>query len=148
MGAFPFTTEEWSRVGDLAAAIFNATVADDDVLRASLIEELCDVLSGLRDRYGEHPVLFETEADYAEVPAERVELYERARQIAIDGGWVTYSIRLSLARVLLEDLGESARARQELAACRDEVMECDDASTRREWEVLDAACGRIGTESA
>lgn len=46
-------------------AIVNATFADDRVLAASAFVELRAVLRDLRTRYGDHPVLAETEADFA-----------------------------------------------------------------------------------
>src|SRR5258707_1219218 len=83
---------------------------------------------------GQHPALLETEADFTDEPSERVALYEQAKQSALVGGWVTYSIRISLARVLLEELGDAGRGLQELLACRDEVTTCADKSERAEWE--------------
>src|SRR4051794_1218594 len=126
MDGFPFTDEDWFRVSEGARAVVNATFANDVVLHASLSEQLFCVLSELRQKYGEHPAILETEADFTVDPTERVALYEQAKQVAQVGGWVTYSIRISLARVLLEELGEAGLALQELLACRDELAACAD----------------------
>jgi hypothetical protein len=142
MEPFPFTVEEWSCVGEVTLALINATFAEDAILHASLVEELRYVLDELRAKYGQHPALLETEADFTDEPSERVALYEQAKQAALAGGWVTYSIRISLARVLLEELGDVERAMQELVACRDEVTACADESERQEWQELQKECIR------
>jgi hypothetical protein len=141
MKAFPFTAEDWARVSAAAGAVVNATFADDAALHATCFQALCRVLSELRDKYGPHPVLLETEADFADDPAERVALYEKAKHIAQSAGLVTYSICLSLARVLLEELGDHGRAMKELVACQ-ELATCGDESERREWHALHAECVR------
>jgi hypothetical protein len=68
---FPFSTDDWSRVQDAARAVVNATLAGDDVLRASRFEELRLVVAELRESCGDHPALLETEADFSGDPAER-----------------------------------------------------------------------------
>ena len=142
MDSFPFTAEEWSCVRDAALAVVYAALAEDTILRASWFEELQCWLSELRAKYGLHPLLLETEADFTENAAERVVLYEQAKQASLAGGWVTYTIRTSLARVVLEELGDARRALQELLACRDEIMACADDSERKEWQELQRACFR------
>ena len=49
----------------------------------------------LRARHGEHPVLLETRADFAEDDVERVALYRRAAGLAAVHGLATLNIRLS-----------------------------------------------------
>jgi hypothetical protein len=142
MDAFPFTDEDWSRVSEAARAVVNATFAEDVVLHASLSKELLSVLSELRQKYGKHPAILETEADFTDDPAERIALYEQAKQAAQAGGLVSYSIRISLARVLLEEVEDAGRALQEWLACRDEVAACADESERREWKELQGECAR------
>ncbi len=147
MEPFPFTPDEWFQVSEAARAMVNATFINDAVLHDSAFKELQCLLSELRTKYGDHPALFETEADFTDDPAEQVSLYEQAKQVALAGGWVTYSIRISLARVLLEDLGDAGRALQELLDCRDEIIACADESERREWEELQKECARRTTLS-
>jgi hypothetical protein len=127
MEEFPFTRAEWDAVGHAALPVVNASLADDDVLRASHLVGLLEVLARLRARYGDHPVLLETEADFLEDDGQRLALYEQAVCNAVANGLPTLSIRLSLARLLLE-MGRQSAARDELFACEGEVREGD------EWE--------------
>jgi hypothetical protein len=144
--AFPFTKAEWDAVGDAALPVVNAGMADDPVLRASHLVGLLDVLAVLRGRYGDHPVLLETEADFAEDDASRATLYRRAAAVAEANGLPTLSIRLSLARLLL-DLGQPAAARDELLACQDELGGGDE-SDRAAWaELVAESSSHPGTSS-
>ena len=134
MDAFPFTKAEWDAVGHAALPVVNAGLVDDDVLRASHLVGLLDVLAQLRARYGDHPVLLETEADFLEDHGERLRLYQQAVCNAVANGLPTLSIRLSLARLLLE-MGRRSAARDELFACEGEVCEGDE-SERAQWAEL------------
>ena len=140
MVEFPFSKDEWSHVSEVARTVVNATFADDAVLRASGFAELCRVLSALSEEHGEHPVLLETEADFSDDPLRRLALYEQAKVLAAAIGWPTYSIRVSLARVLLDDIGDATRAAHELAACSEEIAVYADEREREEWEELRGAC--------
>ena len=139
---FPFSVADWSRVSEAARAVVNATFAGDAVLRASRFEELRRVLAELRATYGQHPVLLETEADFTDEPSQQVQMYEQAKQLAQAEGLVTYSICVSLARVLLEGVDNAEQAYRELLACRDEVVNHADESDRTEWAELKAECAR------
>jgi hypothetical protein len=134
--AFPFTEAEWASVREAALPVVNATLAGDQVLRASYLVGLLDVLAGLRARHGDHPVLLATEADFTEDDAEQVGLYRRAGAIAAAHGLPTLSIRLSLAQVLL-DGGERDAALAELLACEGELV-AGDESARADWAKLAA----------
>jgi hypothetical protein len=128
--AFPFTDAEWASVKDTALPVVNATLAKDAALHASRLIELRELLAGLRARYGNHPVLLETEADFADDDDERVELYRRAADTAKEHGLSTLSIQLSLAQVLL-DLGKPAAAWDALRACEGELGDADESD--RTW---------------
>lgn len=134
MEAFPFTNSEWASVADAALPVVNAGLADDEVMRASHLIELLDVLERLRAKYGDHPVLLETEADFIEGDFERIALYRRAASIAVTYGLTTLSIRLSLADVLL-DCKKPDNAEKELRACEHELNDADD-SERAKWDEL------------
>ena len=134
MEPWPFSEAEWVAVSEAALPVVNAGLAEDAALRASHLIGLLDVLAGLRARHGEHPVLLETEADFADDDAERIALYRRAVSIAETHGIQTLTIRLSLARVLL-DMGERKAALDELRACEDEVPEGDNSDCRS-WAEL------------
>jgi hypothetical protein len=64
MDALPFSDAEWDAVVAMSRAVVNATLAEDRVLAASALVELQGVLADLRARYGDHPILAETEADF------------------------------------------------------------------------------------
>ena len=135
---FPFTKIEWQQVQDSALALLNATFADDKVLRASLFEDLSAVLDELRMRYGDHPILRETEGDFTDDPLQRVSAYKSAVRAAQPDGLPTLSTRISLARVLLEDFDNPDQAASELSACRSELSAGADESETREWfELMD-----------
>lgn len=134
MDEFPFTESEWAAVSDATLSVVNAVLADDATLRASLYIRLLDVLNGLRVRYSDHPVLLETEADFANDEGVRVDLYRRAVSLATTHQLPTLSIRLSLARTLAE-LGRVTEAAAELSGCIDELPDGDDAD-RASWSEL------------
>ena len=134
MEEFPFTESEWATVSEATLSVVNAVLADDATLRASHYINLLDVLAGLRVRHGDHPVLLETEADFADDDGERLNLYRRAICLAATHELPTLSIRLSLARTL-SALGRSTEAAAELSACADELPNGDDAD-RASWSEL------------
>jgi hypothetical protein len=142
MDAFPFGTADWSRVKEAALPVVNATFAGDSLLRESLLVELRRVLWELRDKYGDHPVLLETEADYIDDPGERRALYEVAGRTASDNGLPTYSIRIALARLLLDEFRLPAQAARELRECEPELATHADESERKEWAELLDQCER------
>jgi hypothetical protein len=144
---FPFSAEEWNEVREAARSVVNATLADDAVLQASHFEQLRLVLADLRARYGELPILLETEADFTDAPACQLELYQRAKRIAVENKLSTASIRVALARLLLEDFGQSEQALEELRACQAEIQAEADESKRREWSKLMDEASRLANDS-
>jgi hypothetical protein len=128
--AFPFTDAEWDTLKPVAESILNASLAEDAVLAASLRLDMLELVGGLRERHGDHPVLLETAADYTEDRAERVALYRRAARIAEANGLPTLSIRTSLAFTLMA-LGHPAAALDELRACGKEAA--DGGEKERAW---------------
>jgi hypothetical protein len=129
--AFPFTDAEWDALKPVVESILNASPAEDDVLAASLRLELLERVDRLRERYGDHPVLLETAADYTDDEAESAALYRRAAEIAAANGLPTLSIRLSFAPVLVES-GEPMAALAELRACGGEAAD-GNADERKQW---------------
>jgi len=145
MEVFPFTDAEWETVQKAARAVVNAALAEDSALHDSRLAELRAVLAVLRERHADHPTLLETEADFTVDTAPQVALYEQAKQKAVAHEMSTLSIRLSLARVLLEELGQPEAARVELLACREELAADGDEWDRRDrehWSELLAECDR------
>lgn len=144
MEEFPFTEDEWNLVSDASTAIVNASLAEDVILGASLQVEMNGILDDLQTKYGEHPVLIETRADFTSDRGERVALYQAAKQIAKIHGLPTFTIIISLADVLIDELGQLELARDELLSCQAEIEVCDDDYYRTRWHELLAKC--TGTE--
>lgn len=134
--AFPFSQSHWDEVNEASLALVNASLADDDALRQSLFIELTIVLHRLRTIYGDHPTLIETEADFSDDPAERRLLYEQAIAVAVEHSLPTYTIRISLAKLLLDDFLDPTTASAQLAACEHELSQFADESERCEWNQL------------
>lgn len=135
----PFTAGEWDAVRWAAGAVTEAAQADDAARRAARFADLRSILAELRGRYGNHPLLWETEADFTPGPEAAAELYRLAEAAAVAVNWPTLSIRLSLAHVLAEELDQRAEAREALLACRDELpwsLEADCVA----WATLLSAC--------
>ena len=139
MNPFPFAADEWDLVSAASLRVVNATLADDDVLRASCFIGLQAALDELRSRHGEHPVLLETEADFTDDFPERDDLYKRAKVLALRHQLPTLSIRLALARMYLEVLRQPEQARQELKACENELIP-DAKDDLDAWHELMIAC--------
>ena len=79
----------------------------------------------LERKYGEHPVILEHKADFADDVDEKARLYRRALELAVEHGLETLSIRLWYARLLLEDFGEAALAAEVLQNGQHELFESD-----------------------
>jgi hypothetical protein len=141
--AFPFSKQEWQKVGDVSLALVNATLSGDNVFRASLYVELVAVLDELRMLHGEHPVLLETEADFCDDETTQLEKYRSAVQLAEVNYLPTLSIRLSLARLLLTDFKDPSQAKFELKSCELEANVTADKSELREWSELMEECNAI-----
>jgi hypothetical protein len=129
--AFPFADAEWDSLKHVAKSILNASLADDDVLASSLRLDMMGLVDDLRERYGDHPALLETAADYTEDDADRVALYRRAVGVAEANGLPTLSIRTSLAFTLMT-LGDPVTALDELRACGPEAAD-GSKDERAQW---------------
>jgi hypothetical protein len=140
MDVFPFIQADWQRVEDASRAVTNATMADDAVLRASQFAELVAVLEELRERYGDHPILLETEADFLDDPSLQLHLYRSAIRLAEQNALPTFTIRISLARLLLEEFADPKQAEKELAACHWELSRYADDYEKNEWYELMSNC--------
>jgi len=135
----PFTTGEWDAVRWAAGAITDAARASDPDARAARFTDLQSILVELRDRHGNHPLLWETEADFTPDAEAAADMYRQAEELAVAGDLPTLSIRVSLARVLAEELGRPAEARDALLACREELPWAGEADCTA-WATLLAAC--------
>lgn len=135
----PLKSDELYAVRRAAQAVARAAKAGDADSRTTRFAELQTVLNEVRQRRGDHPVLWELEADFTSDPAVAADLYRRAEQAASEAGLPTLSIRLSLARLLLKELGRPGEARAALTACAEELPEATDKQSAL-WGELLAAC--------
>lgn len=142
MDEFPFTQEDWQKLSEACRVLTNAALAEDPVLQASASLEFSALVEELRSTYGEHPALREVEADFAEDHMLRLDLYSRARDLARANGLSTLSIRLSLARELLDGVGDAIAARAELKACESELSAVGDGDDLTEWLSIWEECKR------
>lgn len=139
MEVFPFTEEEWEAVREAAREVINASKAENPTLRAARFADLQSVLRWLRGRHGDHPTLLETEANFSTSPSDAAGLYRRAEREAAARGLPALSIRLALARVLVNELNELEAAREALLGCRDELTFATEADCET-WAQLFTAC--------
>jgi hypothetical protein len=128
---FLLPPEEWQMVADAAWPHVSATWARDDAVRDSAFLTLQEVLHDLRAKYGDHPILLETEADFTHDEQEQLRLYRAAIAIANKHGLQTLTIRLSLASLLLH-IGPTEDAIAELSACKAELPDGDEYQ-RESW---------------
>lgn len=141
MEEFPFTAEDWNLVNQAGWVLVQATDIEDEILTAAAVAEMHAILAELTAKYGEHPVLLETAADYTDDPHERVGLYREARQLAVDNGLPSYTILISLAAVLIDDLSQPEAAREYLLKCQSEISALADDYEQQQWKELLAKCG-------
>lgn len=136
MEEFPFTDEEWRSISRATTSVTNATLADDDVWRAIALRRLRRRLRALRLRYGNHPVLIETLADFLDDSDRRRLLYRRAIRIASRNNLPTWTIRFSYARLLLEKFADRRRALRQLRLCEHDIASSGDDYYLGEWREL------------
>jgi hypothetical protein len=142
MDQFPFTKREWKAVRAAAAAVAEASGPSQRTVRFG---ELKAALEALREKHGDHPVLLETEADFTSDPASAAKLYRAAELYAAANELPTLTIRLSLARVLVEELNQPREARAALIACREELPQAA-ATDCEAWNALMTECERLAPE--
>jgi len=135
----PMTSDELNAVRQAARTVARAARAGDDDGRAARFAYLQSVLAEVRERRGDHPILWELEADFTSDPRVAAELYRRAERAASEEGMPTLSIRLSLARLLFKELGHTREARAALLACSVELAGATEKQSAA-WSELLAAC--------
>ena len=135
MNAFPFANAEWERVKDAAHPVVQARLEDDDAVGESMFIRLQETLHELRCKYGEHPVLLETEADFCDDPDDAIPLYAKALNLAQQNSLPTVSICLSYAHSL-DEQRKVEEAMIVLESCREQVYADGDLSEREDYEEL------------
>jgi hypothetical protein len=142
----PLEASEWARVTEITLAIVNAALADDEALARAKYLELEEYSSGLLAKYGDHPVLLETLADFCPDVVEQLELYRRASEEASARKLPLHTIHISWAGVLIEDAGRPEEALHVLEMCsRDVDLHAEDGE-RVEYDRLVVAAKRARSE--
>src|SRR5688572_22616471 len=108
MSEFTLASHEVEAMHWAAAAVTEAAQAGDALGRAARFADLRAILSELRARHGNQPLLLETEADFTPDPLAAADLYVLAERAAAERGLPTLTIRLSLARLLVDELKRPA----------------------------------------
>ena len=121
MAEFTLSAHEVDAVQWAAAAVTEAAQAGDPERRAARFADLRAILSELRARHGNQPLLWEMEADFTPDPLAAADLYVLAERAAVERGLPTLTIRLSLARLLVEELNRPVLAYETLLACQEEL---------------------------
>ena len=137
----PLTRDEFDLVSELAFAIAESTGAGDAERHQDAVRLMREWIAALRGKYGEHPVLLETLADFEDDVAVQIPLYADACERAVSLGLPTVSIRLALAGVLLDGRGDVEGASAQLEAGERELAgEGADSDQREDLEELRARC--------
>jgi hypothetical protein len=138
-GELPYSAEEWDAIQWAAGAVTAAAQAGDPEARAARFADFQSILNEVRQRHGHHPILWELEADFTTDPRAAAELYVRAERAADDMRRSTVSIRLSLARLLVDEMGQPEGAKLTLQSCIDELPHATNAQCAV-WAELLAKC--------
>jgi hypothetical protein len=140
-GELPYSAEEWDAIQWAARAVTAAVQAGDPEARAARFADLQSILAEVRQRHGDHPVLWELEADFTTEPRAAAELYVKAERASEAMGRSTVSVRLALARLLLLEMGLPEGARLTLQSCIDELPHATNDQCAL-WGQLLAECER------
>jgi hypothetical protein len=142
----PYSAEEWDAIQWAAGAVTRAAQAGDSEARAARFADFQSILNEVRQRHGNHPVLWELEADFTVEPRAAAELYVRAERAADALGRSTVSIRLALARLLVDEMGHPEGAKLTLQSCIDELPRATNAQCAIWAELLSKCEGQLPTD--
>jgi hypothetical protein len=140
-GELPYSADEWDAIQWAARAVTAAVQAGDEEARAARFADLQSILAEVRQRHGDHPILWEMEADFTTDPRAAAELYVRAERASEAMGRSTVPVRLALARLLLMEMGLPEGARLTLQSCIDELPTATNEQCAL-WGQLLAECER------
>lgn len=130
MDPWPFEEEDWKEVEAINRRYVDAIEANDLVVCDAICREMYEKMVELERKYGEHPVILEHRADFAEDVNEKSRLYRRALKLATEHGLDTLTIRLWYAELLLEEFGDAETAEEVLCDGQHELFEVDQD---RDW---------------
>jgi hypothetical protein len=139
VGDLPYTAAEWDAIQWAAGAVTRAAQAGDPQARAARFADFQSILNEVRQRHGHHPILWEMEADFTPEPRAAAELYVRAERAAEAMGRATLTIRLALARLLVDEMGQPEGAKLTLQSCVAELPHATNAQCAV-WAELLAKC--------
>lgn len=141
IGELPYSADEWDAIQWAARAVTGAARDGDPAARAARFADLQAILTEVRGRHGNHPILWELEADFTPDPRAAADLYVRAERASEAMGRSTLTVRLSLARVLVEELAQPEGAKLTLQSCIDDLPNATEAQCAL-WAQLLAECER------
>ena len=95
-----------------------------------LFSKFLGIIKKLENKYGRHPVLLETLADFTDEPEESKKLYTDALEIAKKNGLPKISICISFAELLIDHFDDNAYALQILKSTDNEIKQHTD-----KWDV-------------
>lgn len=147
MKEFPFLKHEWRRVTEASSILTDAVRMSDDLLIETNRRTLHIEIRRLIKKYGRHPVLQETLADFTTDPSRRVRLYRSAIKVAKRCHLPSGTIEMSLARVLAEDFSDFGEALRLLDECKPFVFGSDDDFEKNEWRDIESVCRRKFSDS-
>lgn len=129
--------EMYERVRELALAITNATLADNDALADSFYQQLLAYHEEMQRAGASHPFLVETLADYTDDNHEALRIYQRALVMSREWGQEepTQTILVGMAQRWLE-LGNKEQAEACLRDGCTEARARGDLDTLKEIEEL------------
>ena len=125
MHKFPFSKDEWDEIVDISCDMVNFLEREDED-SPELFTKFLDIINKLENKYGRHPVLLETLADFTDEPKVCKKLYTEALEIAKKHGLPSISIRNTFANLLIEDFQDYSMALQILQAGDKEIKKHDD----------------------
>ncbi len=134
--------DDWERIRELAVEVVNASAdGDAGVERMRLFEGL----DRLEQIYGRLPSIVATRGDFAETPAEGVELLGEAFRLATERGDVVNELHIadSLARAYVEELSDRDRGRQWRDVLAGRLRLAGGETDIAEYEALEATWARL-----
>lgn len=131
--------KDWDRVKALAVAIVNATEENEEEGEVET-QALMTFLDGLETKYGAHPSIIATRADFLADPDDAVRLLEQAYTLAVerrDAGNRVY-IADSLASTFIRELEDAEAGGVWLQRLGDALKSAGDDSDIESYEELRA----------
>lgn len=115
--------KDWKILSDLASEIASIVIADMDngaddnrvqsYEEAALYQKLCDQIEFMEQKYGPHPIILDTKADFTDDINEKIELKRAAIQICLpNDNKLRGNILKDLSEIYLDEINDIAKAKQ------------------------------------